>query len=79
MNNVLKQKQLDKQRWIKSEKAKQDLGGTFIYCNNCKHQSASIGTAYYTPTPHCNCAYEQRKVDNPCAVAYNRYYHTKNK
>lgn len=77
MNNPKRQEQLDKQRWIRSEKAKCDMGGTFDYCAVCEQRSAAIGTHYYTATPHCNCSYEQRKQDNTCAKAYNKYYRKK--
>ena len=79
MTNPERQDYLDRQRWIRSEKAKQDIGGTFNYCSVCKQRSGGIGTPYYIATPHCNCSYEQRKQDNTCAIAYNKYYKNKNK
>ena len=79
MTNPQKQEWLDKQRWIRSEKAKCDMGGTFDYCTVCKQRSTPVGTPYYNPIPHCNCSYEQRKQENTCAKAYNKYYKQKNK
>ena len=79
MTNKQKQEHLDKQRWIRSENAKHDLGGSFNYCNYCDYKSTPIGTPYYNPCPHCNTTYEQRVKETPCAKAYNKYYHSKHK
>jgi hypothetical protein len=70
-----RQEQLDKRRWIRSEKAKADMGGTFEYCNYCNYKSKPINTPYYNGVPHCNTTYEQRVQECPCAVAYVKWSH----
>ena len=79
MNKYEKQAQLDKQRWIRSEKAKQDMGGTFEWCKFCEHRSDGISTPYYNALPHCNMTYELRKEQCPCQLAYRRWTHRNSK
>lgn len=79
MNKQEKQAQLDKQRWIRSEKAKHDMGGTFEHCKFCKHKSEGVSTPYYNAVPHCNTTYEQRQKECPCATAYWNWTHRNSK
>ena len=74
-----RQEQLDKRRWIRSENAKCDMGGTFEYCNFCGYKSNSINTHYYDGVPHCNTTYEQRLQECPCVSAYDRWTHRNRK
>lgn len=77
MNNEKKQEFIDKKRWITSEKAQHDCGGTFDFCSCCEFRSTPIGTPYYNPIPHCNSTYEQRSANHTCAKAYNKFHRKK--
>ena len=70
MTNKERQKQLDKRKWIESEKEGYDKGGYMSYCDHCLWQDSWL-----------NCtANQEDRVDNElCAKAYNRMYREKTK
>lgn len=63
IKNELKQKQLDEQKWLESEKQGWDLSGALDYCNYCKHRE-TFGT--------CPISQETRVLKCACTKAYNK-------
>lgn len=59
-----KQAELDKRKYIRSEKAGKDLGGKMRYCKGCKHNALGF----------CKIFQEQREKETACAVAWANMY-----
>ena len=55
-----KQKELDKRKYILSEKAETDLSGKMSYCYFCPHRSEMS----------CSASQEHREKERLCAVAW---------
>ena len=64
MTNNERQAQLDKEKYIASEKLNMDMSGSMQYCRFCPYKANS----------KCQIEHEDRLADNTCAKAYNKYY-----
>lgn len=63
VKNSVKQKQLDENKWLASELAKEDMSGAMFYCDACEKQR----NGYV-----CGATQEERESKCLCAKAYNR-------
>ena len=63
VKNELKQKELDKSKWIKSEEQGEDMSGAMPYCDACEHQRNGFV---------CGVTQGDRESKCLCAKAYNR-------
>jgi hypothetical protein len=61
--NETKQKKLDEEKWIASEKANEDMSGAMYYCDYCEKQRSLFV---------CGSTQEEREQKALCAKAYNR-------
>lgn len=66
MTNVKRQAQIDKSRWLESEKRGYDISGTMNFCSVCEFQD--------TVCKECTIGYLEQKYNCTCATAYNKYY-----
>ena len=80
MTNVLRQKWLDKKKWLKSEKEGKDLSGKMNYCEFCSVRKKNVSCSA-EPTVLSICSKDQGRREKYClcATAYNALYHCKNK
>lgn len=62
MKNVDRQRRLDEEKWVESEKACADMSGQMPYCDFCREQSASFD---------CEMNPNERVSTCRCATAYN--------
>ena len=62
MTNKERQKQLDKKKWLESERCEFDCSGMLSYCHWCKHEESLV----------CKATQEERETACLCATAYNR-------
>lgn len=63
MTNKARQKSLDKDKWLESEKQGKDLSGVMKYCPYCKKRNK---------VP-CDIPQQEREKDCLCAQAYNKF------
>ena len=67
MTNQARQKLLDEEKWLASEKAGYDKAGGMEWCTHCEH------TEYADNENGGMCTYiESSTMKFPCAKAYNR-------
>ena len=68
-NNISLQDELDRRKWLKSEKQGRDLSGKMPYCTVCTSRGQ-----------HCSCLATQneRLKSSLCAEAYGQYKEKKN-
>lgn len=66
MTNKQRQDNLDKKKWLESEKLGCNLGGAMDYCQNCEHASED--------NTICLTTQEKRETEFLCAKNYNRLY-----
>lgn len=62
MTNSERQKTLDKQKYVESQKAKKDLSGKMVYCEFCDTEKDCV----------CRHDQEERESKCLCAKAFNR-------
>lgn len=63
MDNKKRQKNLDKRKWLNSEKENRDLSGKMNYCMYCRHSGECA---------NCLLSQDNREDWTVCATAYNR-------
>lgn len=63
MKNKERQKRLDINKWLESEKQGEDMSGAMLYCDACEKQR----NGYW-----CGCTQDERETQCLCATAYNR-------
>lgn len=63
MTNEERQKKLDEQKWLESEKKGLDMTGRMDYCYSCLHQSLEAS--------QCGVSQSCRESNYLCAKAYN--------
>lgn len=63
VRNAFKQAQLDKEKWLESEKNNEDMSGAMYYCDACEYQK----NGYL-----CSATQLKREYMCLCAKAYNR-------
>lgn len=63
MNNILRQKWCDEQKWLTSEAKGCDQSGAMSWCDGCKHQNEN----------GCGLPHDLRMEVKACATAYNRH------
>lgn len=71
MTNKERQKNLEKKKWLESEKACQDLSGKMPYCKNCYYRGMNYDAIV------CLASQNKRETECLCATAYNRMYRRK--
>ena len=64
MTNQERQKQLDKQKWFRSEQYREDLSGKMTYCTACDKMNC---------LHRCTATQEERLRYSLCAKAYNKF------
>ena len=69
MTNKARQKKLDKEKWLESEKNGYDMSGCLWHCQYCEHADHTHPTLY----GKCYATQEQRESKCLCATAYNRW------
>lgn len=74
MNSII-QKNLDKKKWLESEKQQRDMSGEMPYCVKCDFRFPSEPTNLHTK--HYCKAEARRSEKCLCAKAYNRLHKKK--
>lgn len=67
VKNSIKQKELDKEKWLKSELCNEDMSGAMYYCDACMYQCNGFA---------CGVSHDDRVGKCLCAKAYNRLRRT---
>lgn len=69
MTNIERQKKLDKEKWLESEKNGYDMGGCMLHCQYCEYADHT----HPTMNGKCYATQKQRQYQCLCATAYNRW------
>lgn len=68
MTNKERQKQLDNEKWVESEKQGFDMSGCMSYCEKCEFADHS----HPTENGKCYATQEEREKCTLCAKAFNK-------
>lgn len=68
ISNKERQRQLDEEKWLESEKQGFDMGGCMLYCQYCD----KADHRHKTELGKCYATQDQRVADCLCAKAYNK-------
>lgn len=66
MTNPERQLQIDKKKWLESEKRGYDMSGKMKICSVCEHQNKAC--------EECTIDYLETFTTSACAKAYNKFY-----